>query len=246
MTTDNIDLSSYDEITIDFSYIVNSFEGSEDFWLQISNNGGSSYTTVETYVRGTEFNNNERHNETVTIQGPFATNSRLRFRADATANNDLVYIDDVHIQGCGPQARMGGDPVARTEGFEQDKPEQNDLLGAPESSNFIQPTNTVPVPENSMAAQLESELMLTEINVFPNPSKAVFTVELITGSQVEQEVQFVVTDLSGRSNIQNSVVKTSNSRATLKLNLFDHPAGIYNVIATFGNTVSTMRLVKID
>jgi hypothetical protein len=36
----------------------------------------------------------------VVISGPFATDTRLRFRNDASTNNDRVYIDDVVIYGC--------------------------------------------------------------------------------------------------------------------------------------------------
>ncbi len=101
MTTDNLDLSSYDELTVDFTYIVRSFDNSnEDFWLQVSTNGGSSYTTVEEWNLNDEFQNNVREFDAVVIPGPFTVNTRLRFRADASGNSDWVYIDDVEISGC--------------------------------------------------------------------------------------------------------------------------------------------------
>lgn len=100
MTTDNLDLTSYDDITVDFSYITLSMETNEDFWLQISTNGGSSFTTVETWVSGTDFSNNSRQNPSVTIPGPFTSTTQLRFRNDASNNNDRVYIDDVVVSGC--------------------------------------------------------------------------------------------------------------------------------------------------
>ncbi len=101
MTTDNINLSSYDELTIDFAYYVRSFDNSnEDFWLQVSTNGGSTYTTVEEWNLGDEFNNNEFKTDQVIIPGPFSSNTKLRFRADASGNADWVYIDDVKISGC--------------------------------------------------------------------------------------------------------------------------------------------------
>ncbi|MEM7572891.1 MAG: T9SS type A sorting domain-containing protein [Bacteroidota bacterium] len=100
MTTDNLNLSGYEEVTVDFTYIANSMENGEDFWLQVSTNGGSSYTTVETWVRNIDFVNNSREFESVTITGTFTSNTRLRFRCDASANADQVYIDDVNISGC--------------------------------------------------------------------------------------------------------------------------------------------------
>ncbi|MBX2877404.1 MAG: T9SS type A sorting domain-containing protein, partial [Saprospiraceae bacterium] len=100
MTTDNLDLSGYDELTIDFNYLPRLMENGEDFWLQVSSNGGASYTTVEDWIAGVDFSNNTREFESVVISGPFTSNTRLRFRCDATANSDYIYIDDVVISGC--------------------------------------------------------------------------------------------------------------------------------------------------
>lgn len=101
MTTDNIDLSSYDDITVDFSYYARSMDNSnEGFWLQISSNGGSTYNTVEEWNLGDEFNNDERNFDAVNITGPFSSTTRLRFRCDASGNSDWVYLDDVEITGC--------------------------------------------------------------------------------------------------------------------------------------------------
>ncbi|WP_299555829.1 sulfatase-like hydrolase/transferase [Seonamhaeicola sp.] len=101
MTTDNLDLSIYEELTVDFGYYARSMDNSsEDFWLQISTNGGSSYTTVEEWNRDDEFVNNAFYTDQVVIPGPFTSNTRLRFRCDASGNQDWVYIDDVVINGC--------------------------------------------------------------------------------------------------------------------------------------------------
>jgi len=101
MTTDPIDMSTYDEAIIDFSYYVNSFDdANEDFFLEISLNGGG-FTQVEEWNLGDEFVNNQRYNESVTVTGyTLDANTRFRFRADASENGDQVYIDDVRIQGC--------------------------------------------------------------------------------------------------------------------------------------------------
>ncbi len=100
MTTDDLDLAGYDELTVNFSFITNSMETNEDFWLQISTDGGLNYTTVKDWDSDVEFTNNSRQNPSVVITGPFTSNTRLRFTCDASANNDLVYIDDVEISGC--------------------------------------------------------------------------------------------------------------------------------------------------
>lgn len=104
-TTDNLDLSAYTELNVSFSYLCRSMDNSnEDFWLQIDN--GSGFNTVEEWNRDDEFVNDQRYNETVNIQGPFSSSSRLRFRCDASGDKDWVYIDDVEIEGC-----SGGTPT---------------------------------------------------------------------------------------------------------------------------------------
>jgi len=100
MTTDNFDFSNSDEITVDFSYIANSMESGEDFWLQLSTNGGSSFQTVRTWASGSEFENNVRMNESVVIPGTFSSQTKLRFRCDASSNADQVYLDDIEITAC--------------------------------------------------------------------------------------------------------------------------------------------------
>ena len=107
MTTDNLNLSGYEELTVSFDFIASSMENNEDFWLQISLDGGSSYTTVATYVSGSSFSNNQNYTSEVLIPGPFTDNTRVRFRCDASGNNDKVYLDDVLITGCVEGGRWG-------------------------------------------------------------------------------------------------------------------------------------------
>lgn len=100
MTTDDLNLTAYDELTVDFTFLALSMEPGEDFWLQVSTNGGSSYTTVAVWASGVDFENNVRSFENVVIDGPFSANTRLRFRCDASVNNDRIFLDDVNIDGC--------------------------------------------------------------------------------------------------------------------------------------------------
>jgi len=121
MSTTNQNWTSYDEITVDFSYYSVSFENNEDFWVQISTNGGSSYTTVGDFNAGTQFSNGVRASGQVVIPGPFTTNTRLRFRADASADDDRVYIDDVVITGCQQAGFNGGGGDRNASGLENDE-----------------------------------------------------------------------------------------------------------------------------
>lgn len=100
ITTDAMNLASYEEITVTFSYITTNLENGEGVSLQLSTNG-SSYSTVDSWTRGSSFTNNStRDSGSVTITGPFTSTTYLRFQNIANRNNERVYIDDVVISGC--------------------------------------------------------------------------------------------------------------------------------------------------
>lgn len=106
MTSPSLDLRSFSQVEIEFYFYASSMENGEDFWVRFFN--GSSWTTVATYASGTNFNNNTFYTATVTLdasQYNFASNSQFRFQCDASANNDLVYIDQVTITGIGAGTR---------------------------------------------------------------------------------------------------------------------------------------------
>jgi hypothetical protein len=105
MSTTNMNLVNYNEITVSFKFRTISFENGEDFWVQLSTNGGTSYTTRATYVAGTGFANNTVYSVNVVIPGPFTSTTRVRLRADASDDDDALYIDDMVITGCVVAAR---------------------------------------------------------------------------------------------------------------------------------------------
>ncbi len=100
MTSPSFNLISYNQVEIEFYFYSYSMESGEDFWVRFYN--GSSWSTVAAYARGTSFNNNAFYSATVVLdasQYNFASNSQFRFQCDASANNDLIYIDQVTITG---------------------------------------------------------------------------------------------------------------------------------------------------
>ena len=100
MILSNINTTPYSQVIIDFYFYVSSMENGEDFWVRYYN--GSTWTTVATYVSGSNINNNTFYNATVTLtsaQYAFVSNAGFSFQCDASANNDYIYIDQVTITG---------------------------------------------------------------------------------------------------------------------------------------------------
>lgn len=112
MTLNNIDVSSFSTVEVDFYFYVRSMENGEDFWLRFFD--GSSWLTLETWTRGVNINNNTFYNATVSItpsQYNFAVNSGFRFQCDASGNNDQIFIDQVTITGLSSSARGSKDKL---------------------------------------------------------------------------------------------------------------------------------------
>ena len=99
-STSNLALATYSELTVTFYFKTLSFATGEDFWLQISTNGGTTYTTKASYAAGTSFANGNFYSASVVIPGPFTNTTRLRFRCDASTDSDQLFIDNVTITGC--------------------------------------------------------------------------------------------------------------------------------------------------
>ncbi len=98
MSTGNLALAAYNQIKVDFWYYPRGMENNEDFWLQISTNGGGGYATDQVWVSGSDFVNDSFYEASVTMTGYALTNqTRIRFRVDASHNNDDVYFDEVRV-----------------------------------------------------------------------------------------------------------------------------------------------------
>ena len=133
MTLSNVDVTSFNQVEIDFHFYVRSMENNEDFWLRYYN--GSSWSTVATWTRGVDINNSTFYNATITLsasQYTFAANSGFRFQNDASGNNDQIFIDQVTITGIGSGSRGSKDDLVALGTFEfEDAGFEDDFLVYP-------------------------------------------------------------------------------------------------------------------
>ncbi|MBN2094432.1 MAG: hypothetical protein JW727_00135 [Candidatus Aenigmarchaeota archaeon] len=95
-----LDASGYTAAKVSFWYYATGFSAGEDFWLRYSNDSGSTWTTVASYVAGTNFSTGAFYNSTVYINDsayPFTDLSKIRFQCDASNDNQDAYIDEVNF-----------------------------------------------------------------------------------------------------------------------------------------------------
>jgi endonuclease/exonuclease/phosphatase family metal-dependent hydrolase len=98
--TTGLDVTSFSQLKVEFWYYSKRLANGEDFWLQYYD--GSSWITVRSLVKGTDFENNNFYFETVTLEAgvySFPANASFRFMCDASGNSDDIYIDEISISG---------------------------------------------------------------------------------------------------------------------------------------------------
>jgi hypothetical protein len=98
-TTNFLALAGYAKIKVEFWYKCISMDNKrEDFWLQLSADGGKNYTTVEEWNFSDEFVNDRFYQDSVIITGQTLTDrTQIRFRCDAGNKDDDVYIDQITL-----------------------------------------------------------------------------------------------------------------------------------------------------
>jgi hypothetical protein len=94
--------TAYTQLRVTFWYKAVNLKKNQDFFLEYSSNGGSTWQTAGTWKAGTDFSNNQWKQSTVLItKGTFSFTStaKIRFRCDANGDGDDVYIDEIEFAG---------------------------------------------------------------------------------------------------------------------------------------------------
>jgi len=119
------DLSDYDKVDFKFYFTSYNCENGDNFYLEFSNDAGTTWSVVRNFVAGDIANKNGDYESGDAIyfyvrtgtlldsnySFPVGSNSQFRVRSDGTDTSDLVYIDNVTITGtsyCSPTEGPGG------------------------------------------------------------------------------------------------------------------------------------------
>lgn len=101
ITSSMLDLSSTDILKLQFDFKSLGFDDGEDFFLEISTDGGITYAIYKVWVAGTDFISNQIYNEIIDISSQhISATTHIRFRSDASINADEVYLDNIQLESC--------------------------------------------------------------------------------------------------------------------------------------------------
>lgn len=216
LTSTTLDLTNYNNIQISFDYYSYSMESGEDFWVRFYN--GSYWQTVQAFVSGNDFYNNEFSFATVNLAAAdfnFSANSKIRFQCDASSNYDQIYIDNVKITA--------------TDGTFNKKT----ILSKIKKESFV------------LKSDYEKEFETTQ--VYPNPinSKAQLTIQTVFDLEDEMvDISILIVNLQGQVVFKKVINKVQDEFFKQKLNVSKLKKGVYFIsISTSNNLKKTKKLI---
>lgn len=111
-----MDLSTLDELTISFDYLTEGFFGTEEnFLVEVSKDGGNSYSIAANFINTIDFKNGERKSAVVKIARQLlSSNTVVRLRCDASSNSDRLYIDNLNLSSCTSASATSDDIIAQS------------------------------------------------------------------------------------------------------------------------------------
>jgi len=99
LTSDLFDVSGYSQVRLGYQYYMSSFEGVEDFLVEMRQSPSNSWQVLRAHIHDQGLDlEGVQHDRTVVIDTSGISGSiALRFRCDASANNDAIYLDNIFL-----------------------------------------------------------------------------------------------------------------------------------------------------
>jgi hypothetical protein len=101
MTSDTADLTPYGQINMRFRFRFSGFNNGEELQIRYST-GGGVFTIIQEYTVGSGYSNDVVYTVNIILTENdyvMGATSLFRITSNASANNDIVYIDDINIVG---------------------------------------------------------------------------------------------------------------------------------------------------
>jgi len=99
--TASMDLSQQDLVKINFDFQAVGMETGKSFFLEVSDDNGSTFTIKKEWTSGVDFANNTIYSETIDFdQQDISSTSVFQFRCNGRINADEIYLDNIKLESC--------------------------------------------------------------------------------------------------------------------------------------------------
>ncbi|MDH4036955.1 MAG: S8 family serine peptidase [Candidatus Krumholzibacteria bacterium] len=216
-TTTGRNVTAYQTQEIEFYFRAQSMETGENFYVEYYN--GSAYQIVANYVSGTSFNNGSFYVATITLPRStytFPTGAKIRFRCDASDNNDDVYVDAITWRAT--TSVLGSEPVAN--------------IATARKAGGVEPALAPEAPV-ALGNSLDQN--------YPNPFNPRTTISFTLAS--EGHVRLDVFDVSGRRVASLADGTMGAGRHAIDFNAAGLSSGVYFYRLTAGSFVEQKKMV---
>lgn len=96
-----MNLSAVEKLRVGFNFRAIDMEPNESFKLELSTNGGASFTTQQTWIADIDFVNNAIYYEQINIPASMLSSTVvLRFQCEGSINSDEVFLDNIILESC--------------------------------------------------------------------------------------------------------------------------------------------------
>jgi len=225
--TDAYNLSDFTQGKLEFSYLVTGMSFKEDFFFELSLDGGNTWELIEKWAAIEDFQLNRRYNEIVYFETDFTANTRFRFRSDASSNADRVYLDEISISAC----MM----------IEQGMQSQNN-----EGQNAFAQAETTDENERELEIETQETVIESSLEVYPNPVADVLNLSL--KGNLNTNIESSIYSISGQLMMHSFVPADGLKKGanTYQVDLSELEKGAYFLKIKMDDKIQTKKIIVLE
>ncbi|MGR7812952.1 choice-of-anchor D domain-containing protein [Lacinutrix undariae] len=255
---DNVSLVGYTNVTLSVAYAATGVDGSDDLDLEISYDGGSTYTDTKLIDGSSNYNLNINTVGTVArnpVQAnPYIVNIpstetqiRIRFSDHYADGSDYYYVDDIILSGESCSTPM---PEINILGNTTDIPDGNTAIATTDNTDFGDVLITTDTSSNTFTIQNTGTLDL-DLTSVTSSNNSVFTISGTTSAIIAagNSVTFTVTfapSTIGTATSTITILSDDTDEATYTFNVEGNGIAIPSIILHSENPAVTATNLQAD
>lgn len=255
---DNVSLVGYTNVTLSVAYAATGVDSGDDLNLEISYDGGSTYTDTKLIDGSSNYNLNINTVGTVArnpIQAnPYIVNIpstetqiRIRFSDHGADGSDYYYVDDIILSGENCSTPM---PEINILGNTTDIPDGNTAIATTDNTDFGDVLITTDTNPNTFTIQNTGTLDL-DLTSVTSSNNSVFTISGTTSATIAagNSVTFTVTftpSTIGTATSTITILSDDTDEATYTFNVAGNGVDIPTIILNSANPAVSPKILQAD